>query len=190
MITLISLEDQSFFSSNIGVCDLKWVVVPSAVSCEFKLGPKHSELSIFWLFIYSLCCYEWAHPFYNLQSRARTHAILAIGLYEFTIIFWKKYGLVDYMGIFFFTFPNTFDIWQYLYDFHQFYLKKTKTTIIIDGPSYFNILVLVYGPTCPRLRAVLPWSEFHLQNTIEMSSYDISPLLYLFFYVYFSTAHW
>jgi hypothetical protein len=27
-----------FFSSNIGVCDLKWVVVPLAVSCEFTLG--------------------------------------------------------------------------------------------------------------------------------------------------------
>ena len=24
-----------------------------------KFTPKHSELSIFWLFIYSLCCYEW-----------------------------------------------------------------------------------------------------------------------------------
>jgi hypothetical protein len=24
-----------------------------------NVTPKHSELSIFWLFIYSLCCYEW-----------------------------------------------------------------------------------------------------------------------------------
>jgi hypothetical protein len=38
MITLNSLEDQSFFFSNIGVRDLKWVVVPLAVSCEFTLG--------------------------------------------------------------------------------------------------------------------------------------------------------
>jgi hypothetical protein len=33
-----------------------------------NVTPKHSELSIFWLFIYSLCCYEWFLFVHNLNT--------------------------------------------------------------------------------------------------------------------------
>jgi hypothetical protein len=33
-----------------------------------NVTPKHSKLSIFWLFIYSLCCYEWFLFVHNLNT--------------------------------------------------------------------------------------------------------------------------
>ena len=49
---------------------------------------------------------------------------IAIANWDHKLLKWNMV-LVDYIGIFFLTFPNTFDRWLYLYDFRQFYQKKS-----------------------------------------------------------------
>ena len=39
-------------------------------------NPKHSELSIFWLFIYSLCCCEWFLFVHNLNTTNKNWKIM------------------------------------------------------------------------------------------------------------------
>jgi hypothetical protein len=45
-------------------------------------GENHRPWASNWL-ILSLAAASRVHPFCNLQSRARTHAVLVIGLYEY-----------------------------------------------------------------------------------------------------------
>jgi hypothetical protein len=89
-----------------------------------NVTPKHSELSIFWLFIYSLCCYEWYLFVHNLNTTNKNWLWFShifqlkinpknkkscknwckifknLSRNDFTIIFWKNMVLVDYIGIF------------------------------------------------------------------------------------------
>jgi hypothetical protein len=72
---------------------------------------KHYFCSQFYNYMYT--CYleiiKWTHPFCNLQSRARTHAVLVIGLYELlgkTPGPWNYIYHRDVMGNFFNDGPN------------------------------------------------------------------------------------